>query len=160
MDHSPSSWAARDAGRPGQSWSPALGRFTLTPAWGNWARNGPASVTRGPGRLRLEAGSRQGGLAIPESRWIEHRPDFDPGCERAVERAFVGDLEQTAALVGAKGADKPQRSLDAVDHRILVFAVCTVLFVCLAMMQAHFHAFKWPALMRSVHLHGHGRAGS
>jgi|ERR1700745_922189 hypothetical protein len=58
--------------------------------------------------------AQAGRFSIDQARayGVERRPDLDPGRECAMDRAFVGDLREGAALLSTQRIDQPQRSTD------------------------------------------------
>src|SRR5579871_864499 len=89
-----------------------------------------------------------------------HRPDIDLRLQRAVHRAFVGDLQQPCALLGIEVAIERDGALDVVDHAFLGLTGGAIGGVDAAVPQAHRGLLERQLLALGIKAQRHRRAGA
>src|SRR5437763_7875858 len=117
--------------------------------------NGTTMRTGLLGQLCAAAGSaRAATAAIDRPSLVAQRMDVLPSDggrlyvdlrrKRAMDRTLIRDLKQTRALLGVEHADEFDRPVDAVDQRLGVLAVDTILGMGLAVLQPHHDLLERP----------------
>lgn len=86
-----------------------------------WALRNPQTASSST-VAKVDAQAGRFSIDQPRAYGVERRPDLDPGRECAMDQAFVGDLEEGAALFATQRIDQLQRSTD-LNQCILILAI-------------------------------------
>jgi hypothetical protein len=90
----------------------------------------------------------------------ERASDLNLGRQGAMNGAAVSYLKQSASLRLVKRPDQFEPFLDAMDHRVRIFAVGAVLDMSAFLGEAHDHLLEGPFLLRRVQVDRHRGAGA
>src|SRR6202453_4817840 len=74
------------------------------------------------------------------------RPDLNLGCQRPVDRTFVGNFHQLGSLLGAQRTGKTDVSLNLVQHPFPGLAIGTILGINFVVAKVNGNAVERPAL--------------
>src|SRR5262249_18957539 len=125
------------------------GRRRVAPADAKPTMQPAAWFRRFPRRLRRSA------LLAPFAR-----PDLDLGCERAVDRTLVGDLEEPRTLAIIESAGERDGPIDAVEHPFFGLAALAIGGVDLGVVEPHRDFVERQCLALGVEPQRHRRAGA